>query len=69
MATLNENITSIGVMCFEECFDLASINIPSSLVSIGDYAFCGAELDSSTIALIESINPLGVCGPDDEEGE
>ena len=39
-----EGVTSIGNNCFYECSSLTNIELPSSLISIGDYAF-GHEYD------------------------
>ena len=33
-------MTSIGGHCFNGCTSLTNIQLPSSLISIGEYAFC-----------------------------
>ena len=35
-----EGVTSIANRCFYECSSLTNIQLPSSLISIGKYAFC-----------------------------
>jgi len=54
---LPSGVTSIGSSAFYSCVSLTSINIPSSAISIGDYAFCGCNLDSASTAAISAINP------------
>ena len=36
---IGNNVTSIGFNVFQNCYSLASITIPSSVTSIGEYAF------------------------------
>jgi hypothetical protein len=38
---VNYSITAIGADAFKFCFNLASVNIPNSVTSIGDCAFLG----------------------------
>lgn len=54
---LPNNIISIEYAGVERCFDLKEINLPSSLISIGDYAF--NETSIEYIVLPESLQKLG----------
>ena len=40
------NLTSIGSTAFEYCYSLTEVILPSSLISIGSYAFGGCKLNS-----------------------
>ena len=58
-------VTSIGDAAFRACFSLASITIPNSVTTIGDFAFYDCGLTNVTIA--DSITNIGnhafaVCG-------
>lgn len=41
-----QTVTGIGNYCFDECYNLAAIELPSTVVSIGDYAFAETALIS-----------------------
>ena len=41
--TTPEGVTSIGKECFNGCSSLTNVQLPSSLLSIGDYAFYSIE--------------------------
>lgn len=51
---LGEEITSIGRLAFEGCSNLTTINIPSSVTSIGANAFLWSNLTSVHISDMES---------------
>lgn len=62
--TIPSSVTSIGSSAFEFCYSLASIEFasPSSLTSIGDYAFMAAPLESIRIpSSVTSIGPGAFC--------
>lgn len=50
---LPETIKIIGFECFQECSHLKKINLPNSIVDIGEYAF--AETDLEEIVLPKSL--------------
>mmetsp|Transcript_43819 Transcript_43819/g.74813 ORF Transcript_43819/g.74813 Transcript_43819/m.74813 type:complete len:119 (-) Transcript_43819:425-781(-) len=41
---LNEGLETIGVFAFASCASLTKIQLPSTVVKIGDRAFCGNTL-------------------------
>ena len=51
-----EVVTSIGISCFSGCSSLTSVQLPSSLRSIGHCAFSNTNVKSITIP--EVINQL-----------
>ena len=51
-----EVVTSIGDNCFRGCKELTSIELPSSLLSIGDEAFCETKI--STITIPEGVTKI-----------
>ena len=51
------SVTGIGHSAFASCFDLTSISIPSSLTTIGLYAFSATALTS--IAIPEGVTTIG----------
>ena len=50
-------VTTIGIRAFKDCFNLTTVNIPSSVKSIGDYAFECSGL--SYINIPNSVNYIG----------
>ena len=44
-----EGVTSIGNYCFDGCSSLTSIELPSSLISIGEHAFSETNISTITI--------------------
>lgn len=48
-AVLPDNVEEIGESCFEDCFGLASVNMPSALKKIGSNAFYRTVLTSVTL--------------------
>jgi len=52
-----KTVTGIGNNAFSNCTSLTSVNIPSSVTSIGDYAFYNTGLTSVTIP--NSVNNIG----------
>ena len=54
---LPNSVTTIQTEAFGDCTRLTSVNIPSGVTNIGWAAFCGCELDSTSIAAIQAINP------------
>ena len=52
-----DSVTSIGVMAFTNCINLAGITIPASVTSIGADAFQGSGL---FLMLVSRINGLGL---------
>ena len=52
------NITSIGASAFENCTNLASINLPNGLESIGEKAFAGCT-SLTKITVPESLTTMG----------
>ena len=48
-----EGVTSIGYRCFYECKSLTNIQLPSSLRSIGDYAFRSYSGDRVPLKQVE----------------
>ena len=54
---LPNSVTTIENEAFGDCTRLTSVNIPSGVTNIGWAAFCGCELDSTSIAAIQAINP------------
>ena len=55
--TIPSSVTSLGNYCFEWCWGLTSITIPSSVTSLGDHCFSGSSLTSITIP--SSVTSLG----------
>ena len=51
---LGEEVTRIGRMAFESCYNLTTINIPNSVTSIGTNAFLWSNLNSVHISDMES---------------
>lgn len=58
-----KNPTSIGESAFKGCSSLSSVTIPSSVTSIGVYAFCSCPLDLISKVAIEAINPYATKCP------
>ena len=52
-----KNISSIGIGAFEG-INLTSVDLPYSLISIGDYAFCGCKVLTS-IAIPKNVTSIG----------
>ena len=52
-----EGVTTIGDFCFYKCSSLTNIELPSSLISIGDCAF--SETKFSTITIPEGVTSIG----------
>ena len=52
-----EGVTSIGEECFSECTSLTSIQLPSSLINIGERAFSHTNI--STITIPEGVTSIG----------
>ena len=52
-----EGVTSIGNRCFNGCSSLTSIELPSSLISIGEYAFCHECVWESKVPLKQVVVP------------
>ena len=44
-------MTSIGNRCFYECSSLTSVQLPSTLLCIGDYAFSSNNDDRAKITM------------------
>ena len=58
-------VTSIGSKAFYDCSGLTSVAIPSTVTSIGSFAFYGSGLRSSSIVIPDSvtnINPYAFIG-------
>jgi hypothetical protein len=51
------NVTAIGDGAFDSCINLTSVTIPNSMMTIGNYAFCGCGLTSVTIP--NSVTTIG----------
>lgn len=47
---LPDGLQTIGQGAFQQCFEMHSISIPSTVTSIADYAFSGAELQQIRLA-------------------
>ena len=52
-----EGVISIGNNCFDGCSSLTNIQLPLSLLSIGDYAFKNTNI--STITIPEGVTSIG----------
>ena len=50
-------MTSIGEQCFYECSSLTSVELPSSLINIGESAFYYTNI--STITIPEGVTSIG----------
>ena len=48
-----EGVTSIGGFCFSDCSSLTNIQLPSSLISIGDGAFRSWHGDKVPLKQVE----------------
>jgi hypothetical protein len=57
--SLPEGVTHIGDNAFAGCVNLESLTIPSTVESIGAYAFCGCGLTS--VSFPASVTSIGVC--------
>ena len=57
---LSKNLQTIGVSAFQRCPSLLRINIPSSVISIGGYAFHGCAA-LSEVDLEEGLQSIGLC--------
>ena len=53
-----ENVTSLGMSCFEQCRNLKTINIPDRVTSLGRACFAQCQ-NLETINLPEGITSLG----------
>lgn len=56
---IGDNVTTIGDEAFYRCTNLREITIPTNIVEIGSYAFCGSGLKS--IVLPNSVKTFGKC--------
>lgn len=61
--SIPENVTQIEDFAFSDCRELNSLNLPKTLIAIGDYAFMqsvsgGGKLDS--IIIPESVKTIGM---------
>ena len=56
--SLSGNLTRLGAQVFAYCYSLTDLTIPSSVTSIGDYAFMNSGLTSITIP--RSVTNIGV---------
>ena len=54
--TIPDGVEIIGKNAFFECYDLTSVVISNSVISIGDYAFCGCG----------SLASIKYCGTEEE---
>ena len=54
---IGHNVTTIGNLAFDSCDNLTSVNIPSSISSIGDSAFSGSGLISVNIP--DGVSSIG----------
>lgn len=54
---INENVTSIGANAFNSAFRVSECVLPSTLKSIGNFAFCGCGLTS--VDLPEGLESIG----------
>ena len=52
-----EGVTSIGRHCFNECSSLTNIQLPSSLINIGNGAF--SESNITTITIPDGVTSIG----------
>ena len=52
-------VTTIGSGSLRCCGNSPIINIPDSVTTIGDDAFCSDNLDEATLAKVTNINPNG----------
>ncbi len=53
------SITYIGEQAFRDCTSLSSINLPESLVNIGDYAFSGCSALTGELVIPDGVVTLG----------
>ena len=53
-----EGVASIGYECFYECSSLTNIELPSTLMSIGEKAFSNTNI--STITIPEGVTSIGI---------
>ena len=51
-------VTSLGDDCFDDCYGLTSITIPSSVTSLGDHCFSGCS-GLTSITIPSSVTSLG----------
>ncbi len=51
-------VTSIGYEAFKYCYDISSVIIPDSIISISDFAFHGCQ-SLKSIAIPESVTSIG----------
>ena len=52
-----EGVTTIGNDCFYGCTSLTSVQLPSTLINIGEYAFSETNIKSITIP--EGVTSIG----------
>ncbi len=55
---IEDGVTSISSESFRNCFELLSIDIPNSITSIGDYAFCNCT-NLANIIIPDGVKHIG----------
>ncbi|MBQ3630342.1 MAG: leucine-rich repeat protein [Prevotella sp.] len=58
-ATLSNGLKTIGHGPFSECYALETVNIPSTVESIGDYAFFNNKVRTSPLVIPASCKSIG----------